>query len=138
MSKCWRCGGGKTITVAGGVVTEEVQPETEAKKEEEPTNETPEDMELKEKLAAAEARIKELESAIQTSTQNTAKAEAKAKSFENRVKSIEEQMKKIENTTVGDSTPPVLATTPSQPGAVVNDPMQAFFKKMIIDKRNTD
>lgn len=134
---------GTTIVVAGGVITEKTQPETEAKKEEEqPKDETPEDMELKEKLAAAEARIKELESAIQTSTQNAAKAEAKAKSFENKLntdlKVLQEQVKRFENTTTGDATPPKLATNPVENSPVVNDPMQAWYQKHILDKRNTD
>jgi hypothetical protein len=136
---------GKKVTIAGGVITEVIEPEAppaEAQKEEEP-KETPEDMELKAKLAAAEARIKELESAVATSSEVAAKAEAKAKSFENKlnveVKELKEQIKKFENTTAGDATPPAMATKPVPPvGAVVNDPMQAWYQKNVIDKRNTD
>jgi ATP-dependent protease ClpP protease subunit len=135
--------GGKTITVAGGNITEVIEPE--AKTEEEPKDETeakPEDMELKEKLAAAEARIKELESAVQASSQVAAKAEEKAKTFENKLntelKAVKDELKKYENTTVGDTTPPAKATKPTQNGAPVMDPMQAWFKQNIIDKRNTD
>jgi ATP-dependent protease ClpP protease subunit len=134
---------GKTITVAGGNITEVIEPE--AKTEEEPKDETeakPEDMELKEKLAAAEARIKELESAVQASSQVAAKAEEKAKTFENKLntelKAVKDELKKYENTTVGDTTPPAKATKPAQTGAPVMDPMQAWFKQNIIDKRNTD
>lgn len=135
--------GGKTITVAGGMITEVTEPEakTEDKPEDKP-KETPEDMELKEKLAAAEARIKELESAVQASSQVAAKAEEKAKTFENKLntelKAVKDELKKYENTTVGDTTPPAKATKPAQNGAPVMDPMQAWFKQNIIDKRNTD
>jgi ATP-dependent protease ClpP protease subunit len=134
---------GKTITVAGGNITEVIEPE--AQTEEEPKDETeakPEDMELKEKLAAAEARIKELESAVQASSQVAAKAEEKARTFENKLntelKAVKDELKKYENTTVGDTTPPAKATKPAQNGAPVMDPMQAWFKQNIIDKRNTD
>jgi pyruvate-formate lyase-activating enzyme len=98
---------------------------------------------LKAQLEAAQARIKELESAVATSTDVAAKAEAKAKSFENKLnvdlKAMQEQLKKFENTTAGDANPPVKATQPIPPvGAVVNDPQKDWFKRNIIDKRNTD
>jgi ATP-dependent protease ClpP protease subunit len=128
---------GQTITVAGGVVTEVADPE--AKAEEPKEEEKHEDMELKEKLAAAEARIKELESAVQTQTQNAAQAEAKAKSFENKVTKIQTELKKFENTSVGDTTPPKKQTIPAPTdGAPVVDPMAAWFKQNVLDKRNTD
>lgn len=134
--------GGKTITVAGGVITEVTEPE--AKTEEKPEDK-PEDMELKEKLAASEARIKELESALQAQSQVAAKAEAKAKKFENQLntdlKAVQEQLKKFENTTVGDTKAPEKATKPvlvDDQGQPIIDPQQAWFQKNILDKRNTD
>jgi ATP-dependent protease ClpP protease subunit len=135
--------GGRKVTVAGGVVTEVIEPEAKAEEPKEEPKENPEDMELKAQLEAAQARIKELESAVATSTDVAAKAEAKAKSFENKLnvdlKAMQEQLKKFENTTAGDANPPVKATQPIPPvGAVVNDPQKDWFKRNIIDKRNTD
>lgn len=133
---------GREITVAGGTITEVKEPE--AKTEEKPIEaEKPEDMELKEKLATAEARIKELESAIEASTKTAQQAEAKAKSFENKLntdlKAVQAELAKIKNETAGDKTPPVLAQKVVNGGhPAVNDPFQAWAKKNLFDTRNTD
>jgi ATP-dependent protease ClpP protease subunit len=132
--------GGKTITVAGGVITEVMEPED--KKEEE----KPEDMnEVSKKLEAAEARIKELESALTAQTEAKTQAEAKARKFEAKLntelKQVQDKLKAIETATVGDATPPKKAEMPTnflKEAPVVNDPMQAWFKNNILDKRNTD
>lgn len=133
--------GGKTITVAGGTVTQVSEPEAITENQPEAT-ETPEDMELKEKLAAAEARIKELESAVEAKTNEATQAEVKAKSFENKlnteVKTLKDQIKKFENTTVGDTKAPTKVVPVEAGGPVTVDPMQEWYKKNHIDKRNTD
>jgi len=132
--------GGKTIVVEGGVITQvsELEPMDENKEEEKP-----EDMELKEKLAMAEARIKELESAIEATNEAKTQAEAKARKFENKLntdlKAVQEELAKIKNATAGDPTPPKKQTQPvNNDGAPVLDPMQAWFKQKFIDARNTD
>jgi ATP-dependent protease ClpP protease subunit len=129
---------GKTITVAAGLITEVMEPE-----EEKPEEEKPEDMEnLKEKYAAAEARIKELESALNTTTTAKTEAEAKARKFENKIntelKQVQDELKKITNTTAGNPIPPKKADKQQPDGTPVLDPMQAWFKKKFIDARNTD
>jgi ATP-dependent protease ClpP protease subunit/uncharacterized coiled-coil protein SlyX len=133
--------GGKTITVAGGVITEVMEPE-----DKKPEEEKPEDMnEVSKKLEAAEARIKELESALTAQTEAKTQAEAKARKFEAKLntelKQVQDKLKAIENATVGDTTPPKKAEIPtniSKDTPVVNDPLQAWFKTNILDKRNTD
>jgi ATP-dependent protease ClpP protease subunit len=135
---------GRTITVADDGTIASIT-EVEAK-----TEEKPEDMEAKEKLAAAEARIKELESALNATAEGASKAEARAKSFENKavtlesklnteMKAVKDELEKIKNTTAGDPTPPKLPLNkPAGSAPEFADPMQAWFKKNIIDKRNTD
>lgn len=131
---------GREITVAGGAITEVKEPE--AKTETPTEEEKPEDMELKEKLASAEARIKELESAIEASTKTAAQAEAKAKSFENKLntdlKAVQAELARIKNETAGDKTPPKLAEKQITNGIPVSDPFQAWAKKNLFDTRNTD
>jgi ATP-dependent protease ClpP protease subunit len=129
--------GGKSITVAGGNITEVKEAEAAVKEEEKP-----EDMETVKKLEAAEARIKELESALTAQTEAKTQAEAKAKKFENKatveVKALQEELLKIKNTTVGDPTPPKKAEMPNFGQPVTLDPMQQFFKTRVLDTRNTD
>lgn len=115
------------------------------------TEETPEDMKLKEELeaanakaTAAEARIKELESALEARNDVAAKAEARVKNVETKfatdLKAVQDELTKIKNTTVGDTTPPDKGAKKGfdPDGPVVNDPMTAFFKQQVKDKRNTD
>lgn len=104
--------------------------------------------ELTDKLTAAEARIKELESAlaVQTTTakeatDQAAQAKTQASAIENsykaKVKEISDELDKIKNTTAGDQALPKLPTVPVNKDAVV-DPMAAWYKKNIFDVRNTD
>jgi ATP-dependent protease ClpP protease subunit len=131
---------GRTISVDdAGTITEVKEPE--AKTEEEPEN--TEDMKALEKLAAAEARIKELESALEAQSNTAAKAEAKAKSFENKLNielpTLKAEIDKLKNTTVGDTTPPAKATKlPFEAGPVGSNPLADFFKNKVRDVRNTD
>lgn len=131
---------GRTIVVGeDGNVSEVREPEAKTEQQEEPTND--EDMKLKAELETAQARIKELESALQATTDGKTKAEAKAKSFENKMntelKALTEKLAKIENTTVGDTTPPDKGVnTPFTPdAAMTRDPMKELFGKIIIDPR---
>jgi ATP-dependent protease ClpP protease subunit len=134
--------GGRMITVAGGTIATVKDPEAK-------TEETPEDMDLKEKLAAAEARAtalearnKELESAIEASTKTAQTAEAKAKSFENKlnteVKNLSVELEKLKNTTAGDTTPPAKAIKQSNGLPVAQDGFQRFIQEKVINPRNTD
>ena len=128
---------GKTISVDDtGSITEVKEPE--AITEEEPEN--TEDMKVKEENEQLKARIKELESALEAQSNTAAKAEAKAKTFENKLNielpSLKAEIDKLKNTTVGDNTPPAKAQIPfgAEAGKQV-DPMQSLFEKMIIDQR---
>jgi ATP-dependent protease ClpP protease subunit len=131
---------GRVITVdESGTIASVKEPE--AKKEEEPEN--TEDMKLQEKLTAAEARIKELESALEAQSNTAAKAEAKAKSFENKLNielpTLKAEIDKLKNTTVGDTTPPAKATKlPFEGQPTGKDPLAEFFKNRVRDVRNTD
>lgn len=119
-----------------GIITEKREKETEAK-----TEEQPEDMEAKKKLEAAEARIKELESALEAQTNVAAKAEAKAKTFENKLntdlKKVQEELATLKNTTAGDTTPPDLGIknqfNPGTKPAI--DPMQELFGKITAQRQ---
>lgn len=130
--------GAGTFTVDDAGVVKEVVVATD-----EPENklETEEDMELKTKLEAAEARIKELESALGTQNEAAKAAEDRAVKAENRanvdLKNLQEELNKIKAQTAGDQRPPVLKPRASADGQVV-DPMQAWYKKNIFDVRNTD
>lgn len=128
----------KVITVGDGSTITEV-------KEAEPEDTTKtEEMEALKKLEAAEARIKELESALEAQTATATQAQAKAKSFENKLNlelpTLKAEIDKLKNTTVGDTTPAAKATKlPFGTGEkVLNDPLAAFFKNKVLDVRNTD
>lgn len=115
------------------------------------TEETPEDMKLKEELeaanaktVAAEARIKELESALEARNDVAAKAEARVKNVETKfatdLKAVQEELAKIKNTTVGDDSAPDkgLKKGFDPSGPVVNDPMTQFFKTNVLNNRGKD
>ena len=101
------------------------------------------DMEAQKKLEAAEARIKELESALEAQTANATQATAKMKNLETKfnadLKIVNDELNKIKNTTVGDTTPPAKATKlPFGDKPTGPDPLAEFFKNKVRDVRNTD
>lgn len=130
--------GGKTLVVGENSTIAEVK-EAEAQQTEEP-----EDMKAKEELEKAQARIKELESALEARNNEAVQTEAKVKTLENKInvdiKNLTDELNKIKNTTAGDDSKPDLGVKKQfndgkQP---VLDPMQQWFKTNILDKRNTD
>lgn len=131
---------GRILVVGDGSTIAEVR-ETAAEDKAQDT-ENSDDMQYKEKFEAAEARIKELESALQATSDTKAQTEAKVKSLENKInvdmKALSEELNKIKNTTAGDQSAPVKATSPVSSGAPSEDPMKAWYKKHIFDVRNTD
>jgi len=131
---------GRTITVDDAGTIASVK-EPEAKQEEEPEN--TQEMEALKKLEAAEARIKELESALEAQSATASKAEAKAKSFENKLNielpTLKAEIDKLKNTTVGDTSAPAKATKlPFEGQPQGKDPLAEFFKNKVRDVRNTD
>lgn len=125
---------GKIVVIGeDGLIATVTEPE--AKLEQEPTN-SEEEMKAQEQLAAALAKIQELESALQATTANKEKAEAKARTFENKysadLKAIQDKLAKLETTTVGDTNPPDKGVkntfTPGQPATM--DPMKKFFQQV--------
>lgn len=112
-----------------------------AEKREKPIEENnTEDMEAKQKLEAAEARIKELESALEAKTNEASTAQAKALSFENKLttemKAVKDELAKIKNTTVGDTSAPDKGIKNVAPGVkTVADPMQALFGQIIKERQ---
>lgn len=129
---------GKKFTVGpDSTITEVMEPQ--------PTEQDqPEDMETKKKLEAAEARIKELESALETRNDAAAKAEARATAAEIKIKTdlkaVQDELEKIKTTTVGDHQPDRGAKLPvgSDGSPLMEDPMKSWYKKNIFDVRNTD
>lgn len=136
---------GRVLTV-GEASTVAAVKEAEAK-----TEETPEDMKAKEELEKAQARIKELESALEA--RNTAEQEAnakieaeqvKVKTLENKmnteVKNLREELEKIKNITAGDDSKPDLGVKKqvNDGKPPVQDPMQAWFAQKFGDKLQKD
>lgn len=117
--------------------------EPEAKTTQEPEN----DMNLKEENEQLKAKVAELESALQARNDASAKLEeskvkleARAKDLEEKlnvkVKALTEELKKFQETTAGDTTPPDKgAKMPFAKETAVTDPMQKFFQQVIIDPR---
>ena len=115
-----------------GLVAEKRMPEA---KQEEPEN----DMKYKEENETLKARVAELESALQARNEAAEKAEAKAKTFENKLNvelpALKAELDKFKNTTVGDTNPPAKATkSVLDTQKPVVDPMQALFGKIVIDR----
>lgn len=135
--------GGATFTIDenGNATASPVEPA--AATEQEPEN----DMKLKEENEQLKSRVAELESALQARNETTAKLEeantklqAKTKGLEDtlnvKVKALETELRKFQETTVGDTTPPPKAVnTPPAGTQQVQDPMQKFFQQVIIDPR---
>ena len=129
---------GTTIVVGDNSTIAEVQEKAMdvAKAEETPEND---DMKYKEENESLKARIAELESAIEARNGVADQAEARAKNAENIAREVQSELHKIKNETAGDRTPPKMATkAPVAANGQVNDPMAAWFKQNILDKRNTD
>lgn len=120
---------GFTITVdENGNVTEKTKVEV-----------APEDMETKKQLEEAQAKIKELESALEARNTAATTAEAKVVSLQAKlntdVKKLADELEKIKTTAIGDQTPPDKGKGELPiAGKVVKDPMQEFFRKTVIDK----
>lgn len=126
-----------------GMIAEKREPvEDTAKPDEAQPTENEEDMKFKEENEALKAKIVELESALAARNEAAEKAEAKAKTFENKLnvdmKQVMDELAKFKNTTAGDTTPPDKgAKMPFQKeGVPVVDPMQQFFKQTVLDRRN--
>lgn len=123
-------GDGSTIAEVKEAVTDQIEPENK------------EDMEYKAKYEAAEARIKELESALEARNEASNQQEVKIKTLENKInidmKALNEELETIKKTTAGDTTPPKKAVNDASRKGAVEDPMQAWYKKNIFDVRNTD
>ena len=130
---------GATFTVdESGTITE--KKEAEAKEPEQQAEEPENDMKLKEENEALKAKIVELESALQARTATEAKLQAKASDLENKlnvqVKALSAELKKFQETTVGDDTPPAKAINQPAPNqAGTEDPMKKLFGQYIIDPR---
>lgn len=124
---------------------------SEVKEAQAKTEEEPEDMKAKEELEKAQARIKELESALEA--RNTAETEAKAQveaerakvtTLENKmnteIKNLQSELEKIKNITAGDDSKPDLGVkkglNDGQPK--VSDPMQEWFKQKFGDRIQKD
>lgn len=125
----------------GGAIAEKREPMEDKKPDEAEPKENEEDMKFKEENEALKAKIVELESALAARNEAAEKAEAKAKTFENKLnvdmKQVMDELAKFKNTTAGDTTPPDKgAKMPFQKDAPVVDPMQNFFKQHVIDRRN--
>jgi ATP-dependent protease ClpP protease subunit/uncharacterized coiled-coil protein SlyX len=136
--------GGRVLTVGENSMVETVADPSDAPPEDqtEPEN----DMKLKEENDQLKARITELESALQARNDASAKLEetkvkleAKAKDLEEKlnvkVKALQDELRKFQETTVGDTTPPPKAINQPVNAPVINDPMKQLFGQVIIDPR---
>ena len=136
---------GRILVVGDQSTISEVR-EAQAKQEEEP-----EDMKAKEELEKAQARIKELESALEA--RNTAETEAKAqveaeqakvKTLQNKIdvdmKNMQAELDKLKNITAGDDSKPDLGVKKqfNDGKTEVQDPMKAWFAQKFGDKLQKD
>lgn len=128
---------GRVIMVTDGTITE-IREATQDNKE---TDNTQDDMKYKEENEALKARILELESAIQATKDSEEKAQAKARSFENKlnteVKNLQAEVNKLRNTSVTDELPKL--GDKKQVGGdevPVSGGLASFLKTNVIDKRN--
>lgn len=121
---------GKTISVGDDGIIADVT----AAEETEPEQKL--DEEMKEQLAAATARILELESALESRNNTAIEAENKARTYENSVRDLQKEINKIKNTVYGDPAPP--AKQQVQPAGVpAYDPMAAFAANILKGRNNT-
>ena len=131
---------GRILTVGEGSTVAAVK-EAAAKTEEPIENE---DMKAKEELEKAQARIKELESALEARNNVAVESEAKVKTLENKlnveVKNLTEELNKIKNTTAGDDSKPDLGVkkqlNDGKPPMV--DPLQRWFGEKFMDRIKKD
>lgn len=106
--------------------------------------EEPEDMKAKEELEKAQARIKELESALEARNTAVVETENKVKTLENKInidiKALTEELTKIKNTTAGDQSLPDLGEKKqfNDGKQHVADPMQEWFKQKFGDRIQKD
>ena len=123
----------------------------EVKEAQAKTEETPEDMKAKEELEKAQARIKELESALEA--RNTAETEAKAmveaeqakvKTLQNKIdtdmKNMQSELERLKGITAGDTSLPDLGVQKQindgkQP---VADPLTSWFAQKFGDRIQKD
>lgn len=115
------------------------------------TEEPAEDMKAKEELEKAQARIKELESALEA-TKNSAQEsnalvqeeQAKVKTLENKmngeIKNLKDELEKIKNITAGDDSKPDLGVKKgfNDGKTPVVDPMQRWFGEKFGDRLKKD
>lgn len=129
---------GRVLVVGDQSTIAEVKEATTEAKEEE----NPEDMKAKEELEKAQARIKELESALEARNTAATESEAKVKTLENKIsveiKNLTEELHKIKNTTAGDDSKPDLGVKKqlNDGKPPMEDPMQKWFKQKFIDRLN--
>lgn len=128
---------GRVLVVADGTVSE-VREATQDNKDAQTQDD---DMKYKEENEALKARILELESAIQATKDSEEKAQAKARSFENKlnteVKNLTAEVNKLRNTSVTDELPAL--GDKKQVGGDAQRPtagLATFLKQNVIDKRN--
>lgn len=133
---------GVSFTVAeGGTITTVKEAEIENKEEMKASEEL---IAAKAENEALKAQIAELKSAVEARNEVAAQATARAtnieKDFKTKLVNIEAELAKIKNTTVGDQTPPDLGAKKGldMTGPVIHDPLTAFVKTHILEKRNTD
>lgn len=139
---------GTVLVVGDQSVVADVKKPGETPQEEETTAE---DMKAQEELKKAQDRIKELESALEA--RNTAETEAKAQveaerakvttlqnKIETDMKNMQAELERLKGITAGDDSKPDLGVRKqfNDGKEPVLDPMQQWFKKNILDKRNTD
>lgn len=125
---------GKTITVGDGGIISEVTAADETVEEAE--NEQNEDEQMKAQLDAANARILELESALEMRNKTAVEAENKARTYENSVRDLQKEINKIKNTVYGDPAPPAKKEI-QVPSVPTYDPMAAFAANILKGRNNT-
>lgn len=131
---------GRVLVVGDGSTVAELRDAVVADQAQQTDNNT--EMEYKTKFEAAEARIKELESALEARNSASNEQEVKIKSLENKInidmKALNDELTSIKTQTAGDRTLPKKAIIDAAAKGVMVDPMQDWYKRNILDVRNTD